>query len=180
MSATDVSVRVATIDDVADLAQLGADTFVESFGPMYGAEDLASFLAANHTEDVYRGFVQEPKLQAWIARQHDHQAVGFATAGPCHLPVPNQPPASGELGRLYIRQGCQGGGLGARLLHAALDFLEDEFEHTYLSVFSKNTGAQRLYKRYGFIIFHEYHFMVGNHADEEFLMRRTQRIRPER
>jgi len=63
-----------------------------------------------------------------------------------------------------------------RLLEHALAFLDATFDHHYLSVFSENLGAQRLYSRYGFEIFHEYHFMVGNHADEEFLMRRTRSI----
>ncbi|MEM7741239.1 MAG: GNAT family N-acetyltransferase [Pseudomonadota bacterium] len=166
-------ISIATIEDSKDLARLGSETFVESFGHMYRESDLHAFLSENHSQDAYRKAINNPRSKIWIARTKDGNAVGFASAGPCHLPVPDQPPNAGELGRLYIRQSHQGFGLGVRLLEQALEFLDATFEHIYLSVFSENLAAQRLYKRYHFEIFHEYHFMVGQHADEEYLMRRT-------
>lgn len=39
----------------------------------------------------------------------------------------------------------------------------------YLSVFSENQGAHRFYQRWGFSKHSEYEYMVGNHADHEFI-----------
>ena len=48
---------------------------------------------------------------------------------------------------------------------------EDASEHLYLSVFTDNHRARRFYSRYGFIEEGPYQFMVGNHADEDIVMR---------
>jgi ribosomal protein S18 acetylase RimI-like enzyme len=81
------------------------------------------------------------------------------------------PENSGELSRLYLRKSAQGGGLGARLLETALEFLRDRFEHVYLSVYAENTVAQRLYGRYGFVKVHDYFYRVGDHLDPEWIMK---------
>jgi ribosomal protein S18 acetylase RimI-like enzyme len=41
----------------------------------------------------------------------------------------------------------------------------------YLSVYIDNHRARRFYDRYGFEPVGRYDFMVGNHADEDILMR---------
>ncbi len=178
MVENEVVIRIATIDDTADLARLGSDTFTEAFGHLYAREDLEAFLADQHSHDAYRVVLSNPELRVWIARSDDGRAVGFASAGPCHLPVPDMPPQAGELIRLYVLKSHQGAGLGIRMLESVLDYLEAAFDHIYLSVYSENHGAQRLYERYGFEKIHDYHFMVGNHADEEYVMQRTRSIRP--
>ena len=41
----------------------------------------------------------------------------------------------------------------------------------YLTVYTENERARRLYKRYGFVAVGPYHFMVGKQADEDIIMR---------
>jgi len=84
-------------------------------------------------------------------------------------PVPGSPPNAGELSRLYLKKGVQGGGLGARLLETTLDFLRDRFERVFLSVYAENFGAQRFYQRYGFGKIADITFQVGDHFDPEYL-----------
>lgn len=45
------TIRRATADDAAALAELGAATFVETFGHLYPTEDLQTFLARSHTQE---------------------------------------------------------------------------------------------------------------------------------
>jgi ribosomal protein S18 acetylase RimI-like enzyme len=45
--------------------------------------------------------------------------------------------------------------------------------HIQLSVYIDNDRARRFYERYGFAAVGRYHFMVGAHADEDIVMRRT-------
>jgi diamine N-acetyltransferase len=42
----------------------------------------------------------------------------------------------------------------------------------YVGVWSKNLGAQRFYRRYGFNKVGEYGFPVGKTVDHEFILRR--------
>lgn len=98
------------------------------------------------------------------------------TACPAHLPHPDVAPGDGEVQRLYILQGYQGGGRGTALLRTALDWLERDGPRTlWIGVWSENYGAQRFYARHGFEIVGDYSFMVGDHADHELITRRRPR-----
>ena len=102
--------------------------------------------------------------------------IGYVTACPAHLPHPDVAPGDGEVQRLYILQGHQGGGRGTALLRTALDWLERDGPRTiWIGVWSENYGAQRFYARHGFEIVGDYSFMVGDHADHELITRRLPR-----
>jgi ribosomal protein S18 acetylase RimI-like enzyme len=44
-------------------------------------------------------------------------------------------------------------------------------EELYLTVYTDNHRARRFYERYGFEYVAPYKFMVGNHPDEDIIMR---------
>lgn len=165
--------RCTDVSEAEALAALGALTFRETFGHLYKPADLEAFLKESHGAERYRELLRDKDCAVWIARDSKGDAVGYAVAGPAHLPIPDKPENAGELMRLYLRKEWQGGGLGGRLLAQALDWLEAKFDHLYLSVYAENFGAQRLYARHGFEIVHHYHYMVGEHADPEYIMKQT-------
>ena len=110
------------------------------------------------------------------ASSPERSPIGYVTACPAHLPHPDVAPGDGEIQRLYILRGHQGGGRGTLLLRTALEWLEREGPRTlWIGVWSENYGAQRFYTRHGFEIVGEYSFMVGDHADREFITRRPAR-----
>jgi len=153
------------------LADIGAETFSQTFGHLYSRQDLQLFLTGKHSAECYRKLITDQETAVWLARNRAGEAIGYAVAGPCGLPVPDMPAKSGELLRIYVREASRGGGLGQKLLVQVFDWLEGRFDHIYLSVYAENHGAQRLYKRYGFEKVHDYFFMVGNHADPEFIFK---------
>ena len=111
------------------------------------------------------------------ASSASHVPIGYVTACPAHLPHPDIGPGDGEIQRLYILQGHQGGGRGTLLLTTALEWLERDGPRTlWIGVWSENYGAQRFYARHGFEIVGDYSFMVGDHADHELITRRPARL----
>jgi len=99
--------------------------------------------------------------------------IGYVTACPAHLPHPDVKPTDGEVQRLYLLREYQGGGRGSMMLRHAIDYLlADGPRPLWIGCFSENFGAQRLYGRHGFKLVGEYKFMVGDHADREFITRR--------
>ncbi|MDZ7628609.1 MAG: GNAT family N-acetyltransferase [Parvularculaceae bacterium] len=167
---TGYAIRPATPADEEVLASLGAGTFVATFGHLYARENLEKFLEKNHSRHAYRALLEDPSYATWIAETETGAAVGYAVAGPCTLPVPDMPANSGELVRLYLVDEAKGAGLGGRLLDTSLDFLRRRFSSIYLSVYRDNLIAQRLYSRAGFVKIHDYFYMVGDHADPEYIM----------
>ena len=169
-------VRRAGPDDAADLAALGARTFVESFGHLYSPQDLQAFLDDSHAQAAYAKLLADPAYALWLAFGDDGEAMGYALAGPAGLPHEDVKSADGELKRLYMRADAQGSGIGTRLFDEALAWLESDGPRTlWISVWSENYGAQRFYGRYGFEKAGEYEFIVGQQRDHEFIFRRHAR-----
>jgi diamine N-acetyltransferase len=165
-------IRRAIPDDADTLAALAARTFTETFGHLYPPEDLAAFLGDAYAVDRQRTILSHPDYAVWLLEQ-DGEAVGHAAAGPCGLPHPDVREGDGELKRLYLVQGLQGGGHGTRLMQAAMDWLLRDGPRTlWVGVWSENLGAQRFYARYGFEKVGQYLFPVGQTHDLEYILRR--------
>lgn len=165
-------IRRATLADVPALSELGAATFIDAFGDLYAPSDLEAFLADYHCPAYYEEFISDPETASWVVEGRDGALIGYATAGACSLPAPDMAAGSGELQRIYLLRAAQGQGLGKALMNTVLDWLESQFEHLYVGVYSENFRAQKLYRSYGFEKVAEYDFMVGEHADHEWIMQK--------
>lgn len=168
---TQTIIRRAGLEDADVLAALGRDTFCETFAHLYPPEDLEAFLQQAYTPEAFRIFLERPDQAMWVAEE-DGDAAGYAHAGTCALPHPEVTPACMELKRLYVRKSRQAGGLGGRLIGAALDWMSAPGRMLWIGVWSENYGAQRLYARHGFTKVGEYEFPVGKIRDREFILRR--------
>jgi len=85
---------------------------------------------------------------AWVAEVDGH-AVGMCTVDRIGPGPHSEQSHVGELG-ILVRRAHRGTGLGTALLERALADARTKFELVYLSVFSANERAQRLYHRFGF------------------------------
>ncbi len=167
------AIRRATTHDASALAALARDTFVETFGHLYRPEDLAAFLEKSQSVPAYTRLLQAPGVAIWVAEDADGNLAGFLNAGPCKLPLPEPEPGAGEIRQLYLRSSAQGKGLGTRLLVLGLEWLAAQgHAPLYVGVWSGNSGAQRLYGRFGFEKIGEYDFPVGKHLDREFILKK--------
>jgi len=174
------TIRRATIEDADILSKLAARTFTETFGHLYPPQDLASFLRDAYAVEKQRTILSHPDYAVWLLERdacpeqgRRGVAIGHAAAGPCGLPHPDVAPGDGELKRLYLVRGEQGGGHGARMMAVAMDWLLSAGPRTlWVGVWSENRGAQRFYARHGFERVGEYLFPVGASRDLEFILRR--------
>ncbi len=168
-----MKVRCAVIDDALTLSALGRQTFAAAFGALYPADDLQAFLAENHPPDLYRRWLADPLTDIWILEDAQRAAAGYAVLQPSGLPLDPMPESALELSRLYVASQAQGSGSGTALLEMVLDRVAARGRPPLLlSVYSGNTGAQRLYARHGFHHAGEYLFAVGRQRDREFIWRR--------
>ena len=164
-------IRRALESDADALTQLGRDTFIATFGHLYPASDLNTFLDQAQQPQLYRAWIADPAYAVWIVEQ-DGRAVGYALAGPAHLPHPEVTADCGELWRIYLRPEAQGGGLGGRLLDTVLAWLTRPGRRIWLGVWSGNHRAQAVYASRGFAKVGEYEFPVGETRDQEFILMR--------
>ena len=162
--------RLADIPDAATLADLGARSFTETFGHLYDPADLAAFLTS-HSEENWRKELADPEFSVLIAEAGE-EPIGYAKVGPPHLPFEPRGIAI-ELRQFYLLKPWQGRGIAEAMMQWVVDEAERRGgDDLYLSVFTENHRARRFYERWGFVPEGRYAFMVGNHADEDIVMRR--------
>ena len=164
-----VAYRTATAADAPLMARIGPRAFSETFGHLYTPENLAAFLE-NHSEANWLGELTDDRHVVRIAEQ-EGEAAGYAKIGPPTLPFAVSAPTM-ELDQLYILKPWQGAGVAPVLMDWAMDEARRRgARHMILSVFVDNHRAQRFYARYGFEQVGTYAFMVGDHADEDLILR---------
>lgn len=163
------TLRTPTVADAEAIAGVMADCFTATFGHLYDLADLAEFLDSL-TLESWREELADPAF-AFLLAEDDGLAVGFAKLGPHALPV--EPAGSSiELRQLYLRESQHGSGLAARMIDWVIATARARrADELFLSVYVDNHRARRFYERYGFEEIGVYTFMVGNHADEDHLMR---------
>lgn len=165
-----ISYRNATADDVAAIDRVFRTSFCDTFAHLYRAEDLDAFLA-KFTPDAWRSELADPAYGFRLA-ETGGAAVGYAKLGPLTLPVEANAKAL-ELRQLYVVKDHHGSGVATPLMDWAIDEARRRgVEQLYLTVYTDNHRARRFYERYGFEAVGRYDFMVGNHADDDIIMRK--------
>ena len=155
--------------DAAALASLGRQTFTEAFAHLYSPENLAAFLQT-HNEADWSAQLADPAFAVRIA-EAEGALVAYAKLGPPSLPFEPRG-AAVELRRLYVLKPWQGAGIAPALMAWTIEEARRRgADELYLSVFVDNHRARRFYARYGFEFVGLYAFMVGDHADEDHVMR---------
>ncbi|WP_293874906.1 MULTISPECIES: GNAT family N-acetyltransferase [unclassified Sphingomonas] len=165
------TLRTPTVADAETIAAVMTECFTATFGHLYAPADLAAFLDGL-TLERWRAELADPAF-AFLLAEEEGVAVGFAKLGPHALPVEPAGPMI-ELRQLYLVAGQQGSGLAARMMDRVIAIARERgAAELFLSVYVDNVRARRFYERYGFEEIGLYTFMVGNHADEDHLMRLT-------
>jgi ribosomal protein S18 acetylase RimI-like enzyme len=168
----EITIRRATLEDSTALSTLGGKTFTDTFGHLYPAEDLQTFLSDSHSLDAWQRTLSDPERAVWIAT-YGAVPIGFIAVGPCKLPVENREANAGEIHQLYVLAQHHNLRLGSRLMAVGLEWLQlQNRTPLYIGVWSENIGAQRFYGRYGFSKVGEYGFVVGTTVDHEFILKR--------
>lgn len=162
--------RDGELADAEALDRIFRTSFCDTFAHLYKDEDLQAFLGSFGLED-WRSELRDPSY-AFRNAEVDGEPVGYVKLGPMALPV--ETAATGmDLKQFYILKEHHGAGIAQELMDWALaEARRRGIEELYLTVYVDNHRARRFYHRYGFEAVGRYDFMVGNHPDEDTIMRK--------
>ncbi|MBB4631795.1 GNAT family N-acetyltransferase [Sphingosinicella soli] len=170
-----ITIRTPTEADLPALCDLGRETFIETFGHLYAKHDLDHFLVTVFGPDGMPVEFADPAFAFRIA-EAEGQMLAYCKVGPAYLPTDDDGRSKCELRQLYILKAWHGRGIAQTMMDWALDWANaGNWQDMYLSVWAENHRAQTVYAKYGFEKVGEFDFMVGAHADHEFLYRKVLR-----
>ncbi|WP_374295501.1 N-acetyltransferase family protein [Sphingomonas sp.] len=165
-----ITYRSARAEDADALAACARAAFTETFGTLYSARDLATFLDEAFGPTGLPSQIGRPGWHIQVAFDGDRIA-GFAKLGPVAFPGDWSANAI-ELHQLYVGRGWLGAGIGPALMDWALAHATAQgASEMLLSVYVDNHRAKRFYARYGFEDVGRYDFAVGDTIDEDRIMR---------
>jgi len=164
-----ISYRRGKVDDAAAIDGVFRTSFCDTFAHLYRPQDLAAFLG-EFTLSTWEAELQDDGFAFQVA-EVDGQVVGYVKLGPPALPVETAG-ASVELRQLYLLKEWHGLGAAKALMDWAIGEARARGgTELYLTVYVENERARRLYERFGFVEVGPYHFMVGEQADEDIIMK---------
>lgn len=166
-----VTYRDAAVVDAAILDRIFDASFCDTFAHLYQREDLDTFLSSFGISD----WEEQLSDRAFAHRiaEVDGAAAGYVKLGPLKLPVEVQGPAL-LLDQLYVLKEHHGTGIARALMDWTLEEAARRgATQIFLTVFIDNHRARRFYERYGFEAVGRYDFKVGNHVDEDIIMRKA-------
>lgn len=171
-SAVETRVRRAVAADADALAAVGAASFLETFAGVLEGADILAHCARQHAGPVYADWLGRTDTALWLAETgHGAAPVGYAVLTPAALPLPDPRADDLELKRIYLLHRFHGGGLGARLLRAAVEEARVRgARRLALGVYAGNERAQEFYRRAGFRAVGERRFQVGERHYEDAVM----------
>lgn len=157
--------------DGAAISAVFRRAFIDTFGTLYSAENL-NFLLDNRSPEWFEGKIGDPDWAFQLAEENG-VLVGYAMVGPNELPG-DLPGPTIELHHLYLDQCAKGRGIADTLFNWSVEEgRRRRFTYLALSVFIDNHRARRFYDKRGMIEVGRYDFRVGDHIDDDRVMRLT-------
>ena len=168
------AIRAAVSSDAAALAILARTTFCDTFAYLYAATDLDAYLSGPLSDASTAAMITDSDKLVRVAEGKSGALIGFCVLNlSLTLDYEPAPRRALELSKLYLTSDAKGTGLADTFMAwvnmAAADGGYDEIA---LSVYCDNVRAQKFYARHGYAKFADSYFMVGNHRDDEHLMRK--------
>jgi ribosomal protein S18 acetylase RimI-like enzyme len=165
--------RVATAADAGLIAELSRATFYETFAPQNTPKNMEKFMNEQFSHERLMKEVTEEENIFFIA-EINNEAVGYARLRDSDsLPELKGIPSL-EIARIYSVQSQIGKGIGSALMKECIAVARDRNKQIiWLGVWKENLRAIAFYERWGFEIFAEHDFVLGNDIQKDWLMKRT-------
>jgi ribosomal protein S18 acetylase RimI-like enzyme len=147
-----LTIRLATADDVALLAELGTSTYREHFSSFWTPAGLERFLTEDFDESKLRKELDGSSDVRYALCFLGDQPIGFAKMRR-DSPIPPAHTLRGlKLIKLYFAKAATGQGYGSSLLAYVGTLARDlGAARVWLDVLKSNVSAARFYERHGFV-----------------------------
>jgi GNAT superfamily N-acetyltransferase len=166
-------IRDATLADNVLLAEIGAQTFADTFAADNTPEDMRAYLEASFNPEKQASELADPNSRFLIVEQ-DGETVGYTRLnfGPAPAVIGGKKPM--EIARFYSCKAWIGKGVGAVLMQACLHEAEQAAcDVVWLDVWEKNPRAIAFYRKWGFEQVGTQAFQLGDDIQNDWLMARS-------
>ena len=165
-------IRYATAEDAALVADISRQTFYETFAAQNAKDDMDMFLNLQFTKGRLMLEVGAPE-NIFILGYCNDEIAGYVKLRESRHPKTLASNNALEIARLYAMRQMIGKGVGRFLMQTSLEIAQKQKKDTiWLGVWKENHRAIDFYKKWGFEIFDECDFILGNDLQKDWLMKK--------
>jgi ribosomal protein S18 acetylase RimI-like enzyme len=166
----DIEIRDGQSTDADILADIGATSFRQAYGPHSDAADLESHVSNYFSSDFVRDEIEQ-RGRRYLLATVDGEAGGIAKYRKAACPVDGGDDNAVELQQLYVLADTQGYGLGRRLVTRLIDAAHEEnVKGIWLSAWEFADWATGFYRNVGFKEIGKVEFKLGKITHTDLLM----------
>lgn len=149
MHASDLSIRLAAIDDLKLLAALGMTTCFEAYFELDPSKDLADYCLRSFNEQQLKTEFENAGSTFLIAELNG-RAVGYAKLREGKKIECMAGKNAIEVQRIYVLERVKGRRIGESLMNRCFEIGKEKgYESLWLGVWDKNVAAQKFYEKIG-------------------------------
>jgi diamine N-acetyltransferase len=168
----EISIRSATERDAELIADLSRQTFYESFAGENTKENMDKFMNEQFTRQKLIDEVKQPWHLFFLAYIND-EPVGYVKLREGSTPLQLEARSSLEIARIYSVRHMIGKGVGKKLMQTCLEIAKQKKKNIlWLGVWKENQRAIDFYTSWGFEIFGEHEFVLGDDVQMDWLMKK--------
>lgn len=168
-----LTIRHAAEKDALLIADISRQSFYETFAPQNAKTDMDIFMNVQFTRGRLMLEVGQPE-NIFLLAYNENEVAGYAKLRDKRLPKQIGSSNALEIARLYAMPHMIGKGVGKLLMEKSLEIaLERKKDTVWLGVWKQNKKAINFYKAWGFAIFDECDFILGNDLQKDWLMKKS-------
>jgi len=167
-----LTIRYATEDDAALIADISRQTFYDTFASFNSKVNMDIFMNIQFTKGRLMLEVGMPE-NIFLLAYMGEEVAGYVKLRDTRYPNTLGSTNAIEIARLYAMPDLIGKGVGKLLMEKSLEIAKEKNKDTvWLGVWKENKKAINFYTYWGFSIFDECDFILGNDLQKDWLMKK--------
>lgn len=165
-----IEIRKCTLEDLAALQKISAETFRDTFQEQNTEEDLQNYLDKAYNDEQLTTELLNPD-SAFYFLFDQNELAGYLKINTNEAQSESMDRDSLEVERIYILPPYKGRGLGKLLIHKAVEFAQENHKNKiWLGVWEHNLAALGFYEKLGFVQTGAHSFYMGEDEQTDFIM----------
>lgn len=166
-----LTIRAVTENEIAELQNIGRQTFIETFAHVNTEENMRNYLESGFSFEKLKREIQDVNSEIYFAVRND-EIVGYLKVNFGSSQTEIKDENSVEIERIYVLQSFHGKKVGKLLFEKAVEIAHRKHaDYIWLGVWEKNYRAIEFYKKNGFIEFGKHVFRLGDDKQLDLMMK---------
>ncbi|WP_316801417.1 GNAT family N-acetyltransferase [Pedobacter frigidisoli] len=167
-----IEINKVTLRDIEALAQIGEQTFSETFSEVNTEENMTKYLEEGFSLQKLEAELSDAYSQFYFAVTGG-DVIGYLKLNTGNSQTELKDVNAVEIERIYVVQAFHGKKVGQLLYEKAMHISQEVgAEYVWLGVWEENSRAISFYKKNGFIAFDKHIFKLGDDEQTDIMMKK--------